>query len=131
MTWSETNTQSTSWEHNWAIGVETSATVGFDVGLASAEVTASFSAGYGGNNVKGNEKSSTIELGEETKIVIPPNKMVKCDLMLRKVDDAELRFTAKIVRESDAGVTTFYQDGVWKGVIVFNSFVTITKEDAK
>merc|ERR1719167_580773 len=131
MTWSETNTQSTSWEHNWAIGVGTSATVGFDVGLASAEVTASFSAGYGGNNVKGNEKSSTIELGEETKIVIPPNKMVKCDLMLTKVDDAELRFTAKIVRESDAGVTTFYQDGVWKGVIVFNSFVTITEEDAK
>ena len=32
--------------------------------------------------------------------------------MLRKIDNAELKFTAKIQHESDAGKTTFYQDDV-------------------
>ena len=130
MSWEETSTQSTTWEHNWAIGYSTSSTVEFDIGFISAALSVSFSADYGGSHTKGNEKTSTINVGEDTKVVVPANKTVKADLMLKKIDNAELFFTAKIVRESDAGVTTFYQDGVWRGVVVINSFVRITEEDA-
>ena len=131
MSWTETNQQSTTWDHNWSMGVSTSVAPGFNVGFAAVTLTVGLDAGYEVSNQQQNQTSNTIAVSEETKIVIPPQKKVNCDLMLRKVDNAELKFTAKIQRESDAGITTFYQDGVWKGVIVFNSFITITEDDVK
>ena len=131
MSWSETKKQTTTWENNWNIGVSSTAKGTFDSGFAKLEMSVTMSANVGGKAGQGAETSNTLRLAESTRIVIPPKKMVTCDLMLRKVDNAELKFTAKIERESDAGITTFYQDGVWKGMIVFNSFVTISEEDIK
>ena len=93
-----------------------------------ASVTVSAEASYGGSSVQDNEKTTTLELSEETKVIIPANKRLVCKLMLQKQEDAELPFTATIERESDAGVSTIYQNGVWRGVVVFNSYVEITEE---
>ena len=95
-----------------------------------ASVTIEMSASYGGSSTQGGGKTTTQSLAENTKVVIPPHKRLKCELMLQKQEDAELPFTATIERESDVGVTTIYQSGVWRGVVVFNSFVRITEESA-
>jgi len=131
MAWQETSVQSTTWEHNWALGASISTTAEFDIGFFSLGLTISYSADYGGSHTKENEETNTLMVGEDTKVVVPANKRVKADLMLKKIDNADLFFTAKIVRESDVGVTTFYQDGVWRGVVVLNSFVTITEEEVE
>lgn len=128
MTWSKETSQSTSWEHNWGLTIGASATASTDIGVVSAEVTVSAEASYGGSNVQDTGKSTKLELSEETKVVIPANKRVVCKLMLQKQEDAELPFTATIERESDAGVSTIYQDGVWRGVVVYNSYVEVTEE---
>ena len=128
MTWSKETSQSTSWEHNWGLTVGASATASTDIGVVSAEITVSYEASYGGSNVQDAGKATTLELSEETKVVIPANKRVVCKLMLQKQEDAELPFTATIERESDAGVSTIYQDGLWRGVVVYNSYIEITEE---
>jgi len=130
MSWEASSKQSTSWEHNWALGVSAEGKVGASKGFASIEVSTSFSAEYGGANVQGDEETKTTSVEEDTKVVIPSNKRVEAELTVTKIDNAEVPFIAKIIRESDAGVTTFYQDGVWRGVLVLNSFVTVKEEDA-
>ena len=85
----------------------------------SAEVR--YDGTKGGN--KGEIKTTTFT--DQTTVTIPPHKWVTVSFMVKKVDNAEIPFTATIKRTSEVGVSRTTQTGVWKGVMIFDSYIEV------
>lgn len=122
----ETN-QETTWESSWGVtsGVCFTSEASIDVGIASAKtsVTLNTEVRYDGRKGGNKSKKETLKLSETTKVSIAPHKEMTIKFMVKKIDNAEVPFTATIKRTSELGVTKIQEKGHWKRVMVLNSYL--------
>ncbi|XP_023676028.2 uncharacterized protein [Paramormyrops kingsleyae] len=125
MSWTKTESETTTWNHAWGLTCTVSFECEFIVKFKS-EISVSYSGSYGTSSTK--EKSIT--MGEETEVTIPPHKKVTANLIVSKQEDCDIPFTAKIKKiKSNGEVQEFMEEGTWKGVIYDNVHVDIKEED--
>ena len=112
-------------------GVSFTSTAGFDIGIASGSTSITISAELRYDGKKGGNEGVTqsTKFSDRTTVTIPPGKKATAKLMVRKIENAEIPFTATI-RRKVGGIPrgTFTEKGTWKGVMVVNSFVRIDEE---
>ena len=131
--WSLAKTSTTSWQHAWGVtaGVKYTSNWGGVAGIGfgnSLEI--SLQVNYNGN--KGGSDATTVmtKIQQTTKVKIQSGKKVTLKLVVQMIRDASIPFVATIERTSEKfGVTTFDENGTWKGVLLFGSRVEITEED--
>ncbi|XP_048844070.1 aerolysin-like protein isoform X8 [Brienomyrus brachyistius] len=122
MTWTKTESATTTWNHAWGL----SSTVSSEFTFAKAEVTVSYSGSYGTSSTK----QTSMTLGEETEVTIPPHKKVTANLIISKQEDCDIPFTAKIKKiKSNGEVKELTEQGMWRGVIYENVNVDIKEEN--
>ena len=128
-----TTTQTTNWEHSWGVttGISYTATASVDIGLASGSTSLTLNADVRYDGKKGGNQgtTNTLKFSEQTTVIVPPKKWVTVKMMVKKVDNAEIPFTATIRRTSEIGVTRIIQKGVWRGVMVLDSYIDIQERD--
>ena len=132
MEWSFTEHSETMWEHGWGITMGISYTHEFrpfpGIGFGSS-VEFNLELNYNGKKGGNRGRSKTTQISETTRVRIPPGKKVTAFLVVQKKDDAEVPFEATIRRTSEIGTFTFTERGTWKGVMKFDSHVTIEESD--
>ncbi|XP_048844023.1 uncharacterized protein LOC125715952 isoform X1 [Brienomyrus brachyistius] len=125
MTWTKTESATTTWNHAWGL----SSTVSFEceyIVKCKSEVTISYSGSYGTSSTK----ETSMTLGEETEVTIPPRKKVTANLIISKQEDCDIPFTAKIKKiKSNGEVKELTEQGMWRGVIYENVNVDIKEEN--
>ena len=126
-------TQVTNWEHSWGVtaGISYTATAGINVGVASGSTSLTLSAEVRYDGKKGGNKgeTKTTKFSDKTTVTIPPKKWVTVNFMVKKVNNAEVPFTATIKRTSEVGVSRITQKGVWRGIMVLDSYIEVIERN--
>lgn len=124
--WAHTASQQTSWEHGWGVtaGFTYKSSAGI-VGIASASFEFSLEINTHGTYAGNRGTSETITLTETQPLTVAPGTQVTAELLVSKIDGAELPFTAKIRRTSEVGTVEFEERGTWKGVLVWKTWLDV------
>ena len=107
----------------------TSAGISFAGISASASMEYSLEVNYNGKKGGNHGTVRTTSISESTDVMVPSGKRVTAKLIVEKLENARIPFTAKIKRESIAGVSYFMERGTWSGVMKFGSRLIINEED--
>ena len=123
------SSQTTNWEHSWGLstGISYTAEAGVNVGVASGKTSLTLSAEvrYDGKKGGNEGKKKILKFSDETTVIIPPQKWVTVKFMVKKVDNAEVPFTATIRRKSEVGESIIKEEGVWRGIMVLDSYIDV------
>lgn len=124
--WTDTISETTSWEHSW--GFEFSASTSVGIGTASAEFSSTFS--YNGKMGKESTTSREVSIGRKVTIKAAPQKKTTVKLIVKRAENVVVPFTATIQRSNaDGSTTTFKENGTWKGAACHSSSVEVDEED--
>ena len=127
--WSNSTSETTTWKHAW--GFEFS--YAYKTGIAASAVSShEFQAKISYNGELGGSTAESNEAHFERKDTIQaaPRKRTTLKLIVKKADNADLPFTAKIERTNADGTTrTIIEQGTWSGVAYYNSYLEIDEED--
>ena len=117
----KTISETTSWTHSFEAGVKWS--VGVNVGIASAssEVHLSYGFTYGTESSLTTEKSFT----KSFHVKVPAHTSVEVQLVVKKMDNAAIPFTATLKRVVNGKTTLVKKTGTWKGVLYSDDTVKV------
>jgi len=126
VSYTQTTSDTTIWEHTWGFELSMSSEISVDIPTIGSTsrtttATASYNGKYGTESTVTN--SSTVE--DSKTVNCPP--MTRCSLKLvaTKLNDYSIPFTALVQRSQDVGPPLQMQEsGVWRGVQAFD-FETI------
>ncbi|XP_048844068.1 uncharacterized protein LOC125715952 isoform X6 [Brienomyrus brachyistius] len=122
MSWTKAECATTTWNHTWGLN----STLTFDCAFIKAAISISYSGSYGTSSTK----QTSITLGKETEVTIPPHKKITVKLVVNKQENCQVPFTAKIKKIKSSGdVQELTEQGTWRGVIYENVIVEVEEED--
>ena len=127
--WTNKTTETTTWKQAW--GFEFSYT--YKTGLVASAVSShefmakiSYNGEVGGSTLEENEAS----FERKDTITVAPNKRTTVKMVVKKADDVDLPFTAKIERtNADGTKRIIYEQGTWSGVAYYSSVLQIDEEE--
>ena len=128
--WSYTESSETVWEVGWGVTTGVSFTQSINAILEEESFTFSLEVNFNGKKGGNYGESKTMEISESTTVKIPAGKKVTVNLMVNIKEDSVVPYEAEIRRTSEIGTQEFTERGIWKGVMKFDSYLTIEESDA-
>lgn len=130
--WSHKSIETTTWNNAWGFEFSYSykssikGVTGSVIAESEYKTKISYSGSHGTSSTDENEAS----FSRKVKITAAPNKKTTASMIVKKADNVELPFTAKILRtNADGSQKIMYEKGTWSGVSYHSVYIKVIEQD--
>lgn len=122
VSYEQTKTDTTVWEHAWGFELEVSSEAHVDIPFfGGGSLTTTATASYNGKYGTENSVSDTVSTENSRTVQCPPHTMCTLKFVAYKLDNYDIPFTALVERSQDDGPPIQWEEtGLWRGVQAFN-----------
>jgi len=122
ISFTDTTVDTTTWERSWGFEFSTTLTTTFSIGIVSASVEITATTKYDGKKGGSNAVTDSTTYDKSATYPCPPKHRCEFKLMGRRLNDAAIPFTATVQKTDGSKVKTWKENGVWKGVKVYDTY---------
>jgi len=129
--YTSTKSDTTVWQQAWGFEFGVSATVECGIPfVGGGSVTTSSTVSYDGSEGAEHTVEEEQSFHEEKEFPCPPHSRCIFKLIVRKLDNVDMPFTATVRRNLEDGtLTQWKEEGTWYGVTAFDSWSAFCTED--